>query len=106
MQNPNLILDPLKKSLNGMIQQVPALDAWRGPYEYSVTTDVNDPNALQRRVGNIMGIRSLGRDATLTGSGTYTIGPFLSTDYDQDIVWADGYLVKYPAGVSGSAAAP
>jgi hypothetical protein len=26
------------------------------------------------------------------------MGPFLATDYDQDIVWADGYFVRYPAG--------
>jgi len=26
------------------------------------------------------------------------MGPFLSSDYDQDIVWADGFFVTYPAG--------
>jgi hypothetical protein len=26
------------------------------------------------------------------------MGPFFATDYDQDIVWADGFFVRYPAG--------
>jgi hypothetical protein len=44
-----------------------------------------------------MAIRSTGRDGTFAGQ-TYTMGPFLASDYDQDIVWADGFFVTYPAG--------
>lgn len=29
------------------------------------------------------------------------IGPFLATDFDQDIVWADGFLVRWPDIRSG-----
>ena len=41
---------------------------------------------------------SSGRDKTFTT--TYTTGPFDPTDYDQDIVWADGFFVRWPQKVS------
>ena len=34
---------------------------------------------------------------------------YLSTQYDSDMVWADGFFIRYPAGVAmaqGAAAAP
>jgi hypothetical protein len=45
----------------------------------------------------VIGIRSRGRDGSFSG-GSYQVGPFLTTDYDQDIVWADGFFINYPAG--------
>jgi len=75
------------------IQEVPNTDGWGGNMEYYYS---GNPLSAQ-----VMGIRSFGRDATAgpNGSGTtYTMGPFLSSDYDQDIVWADGFFVSYPAG--------
>jgi hypothetical protein len=27
---------------------------------------------------------------------TWNVTPFIATDYDQDIVWADGYFVRWP----------
>jgi hypothetical protein len=45
-----------------------------------------------------MGIRSTGRDNSAEGE-TYTVGPFITTQYDRDIVWADGFFVRFPAGV-------
>ena len=38
-----------------------------------------------------------GNNSLVVGQ-TYTMGPFLASDYDQDIVWADGFFVTYPAG--------
>ena len=72
------------------IQQVPAKDAWGNDYEYRVGAALDDPQ--------YMGIASGARGGTLDG-GTYTMGPFVATDYNQDIVWADGFFVRYPAGV-------
>jgi hypothetical protein len=46
-----------------------------------------------------MAIRSSGRDHTWEGL-TYTIGPFVTTNYNRDIVWADGLFMQYPAGIS------
>ncbi len=72
------------------IQTVPALDGWGNDYEYRL----NNTNLLGSQV---MGIRSPGRDDSLA-TGTYTVGPFDATNYDRDIVWADGFFVAYPAG--------
>jgi len=75
------------------IQEVPNSDGWGGQMEYWYS---GNPLSAQ-----VMAIRSFGRDGVAgpNGSGdVYTMGPFLSSDYDQDIVWADGFFVTYPAG--------
>ena len=71
------------------IQDVPNTDGWGSPFEYWYS---GNPLSAQ-----VMAIRSTGRDGTFSGQ-TYTMGPFLASDYDQDIVWADGFFVTYPAG--------
>jgi prepilin-type N-terminal cleavage/methylation domain-containing protein len=72
------------------IQTVPELDGWGGTYEFRLET-----SALSSYP--VMAIRSPGRDKTTEGD-QYNAGPFVATDYDQDIVWVDGYFVNYPAG--------
>jgi hypothetical protein len=42
-----------------------------------------------------MAIRSKGRNATAVADD-YTVTSFQPTDYDQDIVWADGFFVRWP----------
>ncbi len=71
------------------IQQIPTLDGWKSPYQYYLRTD--NPHGAQ-----VMAIRSLGRDKTAEGD-VYTITSFDPTDYDRDIVWADGFLARYPS---------
>jgi prepilin-type N-terminal cleavage/methylation domain-containing protein len=71
------------------IQSVPVLDGWRSPYQYYLRTD--NPHATQ-----VMAIRSFGRDRT-PDAAKYTVTGFDPTDYDRDIVWADGYMVRWPA---------
>ena len=71
------------------IQEVPNNDAWGNQFEYRYNVVT---------AANVMGIRSPGRNGTVEGA-TYTMGPFIATDYDRDIVWADGFFVQYPAGV-------
>ncbi|MBV8200124.1 MAG: type II secretion system protein [Acidobacteria bacterium] len=70
------------------IQSIPTLDGWQSPYQYYLRTD--NPHAVQ-----VMAIRSLGRDKTAEGD-QYTVTAFDPTDYDRDIVWADGFMVRYP----------
>ena len=72
------------------IQEVPNKDGWGNNYEYHYS---GNPLTAQ-----VMAIFSPGRTGTGGLATTYTMGPFLATDYDQDIVWADGYFVRYPAG--------
>jgi hypothetical protein len=71
------------------IQSVQVSDGWMHPYEYRL--NVKDPSAKQ-----VMAIRSPGRDGRFEGN-IYTVTGFEATDYDQDIVWADGFFVRAPA---------
>ena len=73
------------------IQEVPQKDGWGNDYDYQWS---GNPLTAQ-----VMGIRSGGRGGEMIGD-TYTMGPFIATDYNQDIVWADGFFVRYPAGAS------
>ena len=64
-------------------------DAWGYDLEYRWS---GDPLAAQ-----VVGIRSRGQDG-LFDQDQYPIGPFTTTNYTIDIVWADGFFVSYPAG--------
>ena len=80
------------------IQTVPEFDGWGNAYEYRLSAVLLG--------AQVMGIRSPGRDDSWTGA-SYPVGPFIATDYDEDIVWADGFFVNYPAGAKvGGAASP
>ena len=81
-------------------QEVPIVDGWGNAMEY-----YQNSNLL---AANVMAIRSPGRTSGFADL-TYTIGAFVATQYDQDIVWADGLFIHYPAGtqyVQGQQAAP
>jgi prepilin-type N-terminal cleavage/methylation domain-containing protein len=70
------------------IEAIPVLDGWKHDYHYFL-----DPtNPLNQQV---MAIGSGGRDNTAI-AGSYTVAGFDPTDYDQDILWADGFFVRWP----------
>lgn len=68
---------------------IPDRDAWGNLYEYGSTENANDPVPVAMRSG--------GADGGYDGA-EYTPGAFLATDFVQDIVWAGGYFVRWPAG--------
>jgi type II secretion system protein G len=70
------------------LQSVPAKDGWKNDFAYWLETK----EVLKAQV---MAIGSGGRDGN-TPSGTYTVAGFDPTDYDQDIIWADGFFVRWP----------
>lgn len=70
------------------MQDVPSLDGWKNAYQYYLNTE--NPLAQQ-----VMAIYSGGRDGSDPESD-YTVTSFEPTDYDQDIVWADGFFVRWP----------
>jgi hypothetical protein len=70
------------------MQEVPELDGWESPYEFYVNVD----NPLAKKV---LGIRSAGRDKAFSGN-VYTVTSFEPTSFDEDLVWADGYFVRWP----------
>ncbi|HEX5759358.1 MAG TPA: prepilin-type N-terminal cleavage/methylation domain-containing protein [Thermoanaerobaculia bacterium] len=77
-----------KELISTYMQELPRLDGWKTPFDFYLDT----ANPLGREV---MAIRSRGRDRVATGD-TYTPGGFETTDYDQDIVWTDGFMVRWP----------
>lgn len=72
----------------GYLQEIPIRDGWKSTYDYYMNTD--NPHSR-----NVMAIRSQGRDSAPEGA-TYTVIGFEPTDYDQDVVWADGFMVRWP----------
>jgi len=69
-------------------RKVPATDGWGHPLEYYLNTE--NPMAPQ-----VMSIRSPGRDGRFS-AGRYTVSAFDPGDFDEDIVWADGYFARWP----------
>ncbi|HKI03705.1 MAG TPA: prepilin-type N-terminal cleavage/methylation domain-containing protein [Thermoanaerobaculia bacterium] len=70
------------------IEHIPERDGWKSTYQYYLNTTT--PSAQR-----VMAIGSGGRDKSLL-EDTYSAEPFDPTDYDQDIVWADGFFVRWP----------
>lgn len=70
------------------IRQVPVLDGWRRPYEYSV--DIASG-------ASVYAIRSLGRDGKADVAKTYSAGP--TSKFDCDIVYSNGTFILWPQGV-------
>jgi prepilin-type N-terminal cleavage/methylation domain-containing protein len=75
------------------MKEIPARDGWKNPYVFGFNADGNVLGA------NVFGIVSYGNDgADSSGwpSDTYTVGPFTPTAYFEDLVWADGFFVRWP----------
>jgi hypothetical protein len=73
------------------ILKVPEYDGWGHPYE--VRLNVKD--VLAQR---IMSIRSPGRDGVFA-TDVYEVSAFDPEDYDEDIVWNDGFFTHWPQKV-------
>lgn len=73
---------------------IPDVDGWKNPIEYYFAGSSIPPDRIL--------IRSAGCRGEFA-EGDYQTGPFANTDYEQDIVWADGRFVRWPgaAGVVG-----
>ena len=74
------------------IQVVPSYDGWKRPYDLYLDTA---PPVDQ----TVMAIRSAGQGG-VPSSDTYVAGAFEPTEYDQDLVWADGFFVRWPQRLS------
>lgn len=92
---PRNIADVEAQLIPLYIQKIPTIDGFGYSYEYRFTTDVGEDQ--------VMAIRSVGADGRADGE-SYTIGGFRPTDFDRDIVWADGFFVSWPAGLDATRA--
>jgi len=75
------------------MQEIPQLDGWRNPLLFG-----QGANLL---LSSTMSIYAACRDSVNTykpKTATIDVTGFLATDYDQDIIWADGYFVRWPEG--------
>jgi hypothetical protein len=69
-------------------RSIPEKDGWGHPYEYYL----NVKNTLAQQV---LGVRSPGRDGLFSDTD-YSIRAFEPDDFDEDIVWTDGFFVRWP----------
>lgn len=69
------------------LQFLPEHDGWKKLYDYYL--DTTQPQ------GQVMAIRSAGLDGQFDDD-KYVPGAFDPTDYAQDLVWADGFFVRWP----------
>lgn len=74
------------------IQEIPVRDGWKVTFRYSM--DLDNPEALR-----VFLVASGGRDHAYDGS--YSIGSFNPTDYDQDLIWSDGLFLRWPQRDAG-----
>ncbi|MEO8198866.1 MAG: prepilin-type N-terminal cleavage/methylation domain-containing protein [Thermoanaerobaculia bacterium] len=72
------------------LNEIPGKDGWKFSYVYAYT---GNPLGAQ-----VIAIGSGGRNGDLTSFASVSTGPFTPTDYDQDIIWADGFYVRWPGG--------
>ena len=70
------------------IQAVNEKDGWKHSYTYRL--DTTNP---ERRLVMLIGSGGLDGNAV---TGSYTVGTFDPTDYNQDLVWADGRFLRRP----------
>jgi type II secretion system protein G len=75
------------------LQSVPVVDGWKTNYDYYLKTATPlDPQ--------VMAIHSYGRDKKKQLTTGINVTSFDPTDYDQDILWADGFFVRWPQKVT------
>lgn len=70
------------------LRELPAEDAWERPLQF----------CLDRRLGGSeqqYGVRSAGSDGRY-GAERYEVGGFPDTTLDADLVWMDGYFIRWP----------
>ena len=88
------------------LQEMPRDDGWDNALEFGTVFTCGDASSYGSLLSakRVIGVRSLGRDGVedTEFSGSYPTGKFPVTQYDDDIVWSDGYFVRAP-GAKGSA---
>ncbi len=90
---PNGYVEVTADELRGLlvtqyVQEIPERDGWKNYYDFYINTE----SPLARRV---MAIHSYGRDDQ-SEAGPFSVSGFDPTDYDRDIIWTDGYFVRWP----------
>jgi hypothetical protein len=69
------------------LKAVPKDDPWGHPYEFRLNT--------RDAAEHVMAVRSAGADGEFSGT-VYEVGGFPPAEQNQDLVWADGYFLRWP----------
>lgn len=77
---------------------LPRLDGWGSFYSFYL-----DPELLPGEEP-LVALRSPGANGVFSGT-TYSVGSYVQGEFDEDIVWADGFFVSFPAGAPAVPAA-
>lgn len=75
------------------LEAVPEKDGWGHPFEFRL-----DRKHLLNKT--VMAIRSAGSDGTFSGD-RYKLGGFSPAETDQDLVWMDGFFIRWPERKEG-----
>ena len=75
------------------MQEVPQFDSWEHPLGFAMNAHLVNTSVLIVCSPGDGGVYLRGPSCN---DADWDVTPFLSTDYDQDIVWADGYFVRWP----------
>ena len=75
------------------MQEVPQFDGWNYPMSFGQADSLS--------AANVLIVCSGGGDGVLADGCTksYEVTAFVATDFAQDIIWADGYFVRWPSAV-------
>ena len=76
------------------IQTLPALDGWKNAYEFYMGATITS--------AQLFAVVSGGRDGSIDQGEAFVVTSFTPTDYEQDIVWADGFAVRFPQNLKRS----
>ncbi|NJL29004.1 MAG: type II secretion system protein [Thermoanaerobaculia bacterium] len=78
------------------MQEVNCLDGWKNTFDFAKNANLSESTVLM--------ICSRGRDDQYESDGSciqdWNMGSYHVTDYDNDIVWADGYFIYSPGSTS------
>lgn len=69
------------------VQKIPEVDGWKQSFRYAMELE-------NTRSDQLFLVASGGRDGVFESS--YSVGAFDPTDYDQDVIWADGHFLRWP----------
>lgn len=82
------------------IQEMPQRDGWKHEFSYGLgISDVLADRVTVVGSGGRNGAFDSGGAGGTPGSaitGEITVGSFEPTDYDEDIIWSDGYFIRWP----------
>ncbi len=74
------------------MQEVPQFDGWKYALRFG--------QAASLSAASVLIVCASGADGTLLGGDCtkdYEVGAFVATDFDHDIVWGDGYFIRWPS---------